>query len=87
MNAIMDSKMAALKIQYGCNSKSHFHIYTVGNGLLILPASTQNVYQNIYLFCLSILNFCPLTMGQYAQRDGRPAEYRWRPLFNAAKFV
>jgi len=19
-------------------------------------------------------------------RDGRPAEYRWRPLFNAAKF-
>ena len=24
-------------------------------------------------------------MGQYP-RDGRPAEYRWRPLFNAAKF-
>jgi len=21
-----------------------------------------------------------------AQRDGRPAERRWRPLFNAAKF-
>jgi len=21
-----------------------------------------------------------------AQRDGRPVEYRWRPLFNAAKF-
>jgi len=21
-----------------------------------------------------------------AQRDGRPAEYGWRPLFNAAKF-
>ena len=21
-----------------------------------------------------------------AQRDGRPAEYRWRPLINAAKF-
>ena len=21
-----------------------------------------------------------------AQRDGRPAEYRWRPLFNAAMF-
>jgi len=20
------------------------------------------------------------------QRDGRPAEYRWRPLFNAAEF-
>jgi len=21
-----------------------------------------------------------------AQRDGRPAEYRWRPLLNAAKY-
>ena len=21
-----------------------------------------------------------------AQHDGRPAQYRWRPLFNAAKF-
>ena len=25
-------------------------------------------------------------MWASAQRDGRPAEYRWRPLFNAAKF-
>jgi len=25
-------------------------------------------------------------MWANAQRDGRPAEYRWRPLFNAAKF-
>jgi len=25
-------------------------------------------------------------MGANAQRDGRPAEYGWRPLFNAAKF-
>ena len=24
-------------------------------------------------------------MWANAQRDGRPAEYRWRPLFNAAK--
>jgi len=22
-----------------------------------------------------------------AKRDGRPAEYRWRPLFSAAKYV
>jgi len=26
-------------------------------------------------------------MWASAQRDGRPAEYRWRSLFNAAKFV
>jgi len=25
-------------------------------------------------------------MWANAQRDGRPAEYIWRPLFNAAKF-
>jgi len=25
-------------------------------------------------------------MWANAQRDGRPAEQRWRPLFNAAKF-
>jgi len=27
-----------------------------------------------------------LEMWVNAQRDGRPAEYRWRPLFSAAKF-
>ena len=27
-----------------------------------------------------------LEMWANAQRDGRPAEYRWRPLFNATKF-
>jgi len=27
-----------------------------------------------------------LEMWAIVQRDGRPAEYRWRPLFNAAKF-
>jgi len=25
-------------------------------------------------------------MWANAQRDGRPVEYSWRPLFNAAKF-
>jgi len=28
-----------------------------------------------------------LEMWTNAQRDGRPAEYRWRRLFNAAKFA
>jgi len=27
-----------------------------------------------------------LELWANAQRDGRPAEYRWRPLFIAAKF-
>jgi len=29
---------------------------------------------------------CITRMWANAHRDGRPAEYRWRPLFNAAKF-
>jgi len=28
----------------------------------------------------------PLEMWANAQGDGRPAEYSWRPLCNAAKF-
>jgi len=32
------------------------------------------------------LNITELEMWISAQRGGRPAEYRWRPLFNAAKF-
>ena len=28
-----------------------------------------------------------LEMWANAQRDGRLAEYRWRPLFNATKFA
>ena len=37
-------------------------------------------------FVLNIfqLEHLPLEMWANAQRDGRPAEYRWRPLFNAA---
>jgi len=34
----------------------------------------------------SIHFFTQLEMWANAQRDGRPAEYRWRPLFNTAKF-
>jgi len=32
------------------------------------------------------LNTTQLEMWASAQRDGRPAEYKWRPLFNVAKF-
>jgi len=42
-----------------------------------------------YIFDVLIISttFLFLTrMWANPQRDGRPAEYRWRPLFNAAKF-
>jgi len=35
---------------------------------------------------LEFANNNQLEMWANAQRDGRPAEYWWRPLFNAAKF-
>jgi len=34
---------------------------------------------------LKALHYQP-EMWANAQGDGRPTEYRWRPLFNAAKF-
>jgi len=34
----------------------------------------------------TLLNYIPLECGPMPKRDGRPAEYRWRPLFNAVKF-
>jgi len=53
---------------------------------------------SIYVECTSSVSTQPLTvilatqsnnkleMWANTQRDGRPAEYRWRPLFNVAKF-
>jgi len=34
----------------------------------------------------NMVNFQQTRMWANAQPDGRPAEHRWRPLFNAAKF-
>jgi len=44
---------------------------------IILAAILQN---------LNAHNELQLEMWANAQRDGRPAEYRWRHLFNTAKF-
>ena len=46
--------------------------------------------QYTYFFLLVCENYLVSTfwtrMWASAQRDGRPAEHKWRPLFNAAKF-
>jgi len=41
---------------------------------------------NLEIFTACVNNVDKLEMWANAQRDGRPAKYRWRPLFNAAKF-
>ena len=45
------------------------------------PLSPSNLTMQI-----SIPNYLITRMWANAERDGRPAEHRWRPLFNAAKF-
>ena len=65
------------------------------------PSSTVNVLHSMPWHCwlgdnasgstllnaLQTFSTNPTTrMWANAQRDGRPAEHRWRPLFNAAKF-
>ena len=47
---------------------------------LLYSAKKPKEWSLIQLFTME------LEMWANAQRDGRPAEYRWRPLFTAAKF-
>ena len=51
-----------------------------------LPHSSPSTFNNTYAHICLIQYKVKLEMRANAQRDGRPAEYRWRPLFNAAKF-
>jgi len=49
------------------------------------PAA-QPRFQSCGVQFLGLGYYTKLEMWANAQRDGRPAEYRWRPLFNATKF-
>ena len=47
----------------------------------------KNVSKMISILCrVACKALSQLEMWANAQRDGRPAEHRWRPLSNAAKF-
>jgi len=50
----------------------------------LLISVTYTVFN---LHTVIILNLSSTRMWANAQPDGRPAEHRWRPLFNAAKFA
>jgi len=47
----------------------------------------QSVHATQWPKPVSIQFHCKLEMWANAQSDGRPAEYRWRPLFNAAVWL
>ena len=44
------------------------------------------LFNSIALLLLMKCKQIKTRMWANAQRDGRPAEHSWRPLFNAAKF-
>jgi len=49
----------------------------------------KNIFNGKVTVVKSVYNGAPTNktrMWANAQPDGRPAEHRWRPLFNAAKF-
>ena len=48
-------------------------------------SNSDNKYES-EVFLVSGLIIITTRMWANAQRDGRPAEHRWRPVFNAAKF-
>jgi len=52
----------------------------------IKRSSDKNNFAQYFLRHGVYCNINELEMWANAQRDGRAAEYRWRPLFNAAKF-
>jgi len=54
----------------------------------MVPLPAPSPYRNDHDTCyvIPLLATVKTRMWANAQRDGRPAEYRWRTLFNAAKF-
>jgi len=54
------------------------------------PTSASVICSSLYAVVVEIQRherkYKNISIWANAQRDGRPAEYRWRPLFNAAKF-
>ena len=78
--ALTSHTLSQLFGQWTVNVNGVMFLYWL-HSLTAGPALTQSVCvkQNMQL-----LNFCTTRMWTNAQGDCRPAEYRWRPLFNAA---
>jgi len=54
---------------------------------LTWPLAYTTVYTTVQaVITRRVLSINITRMWANAQRDGRPAKHRWRPLFNAAKF-
>jgi len=82
-NVLVHSALSTWSLDGTMNAPSTSHILSaVGNA-----ASCVQTKQSPFSFTQPTdSNTAQLEMWANAQRDGRPAEYRWHPLFNAAKF-
>ena len=67
------------------NHVNHRYLWSVS---VKLRTSSNELFANNELTTLVLVytKTEKTRMWANAQRDGRPAKYRWRPLFNAAKF-
>ena len=69
-------------IRLGIGSHSSF-ILVFQNCLILIVLLIYYIRTYSFLWVVILIS---TRMWANAERDGRPAEYRWRPLFNAAKF-
>ena len=66
-----------IKVNNGCHCSNCLHYYKL-----------LTITQSLHIHTPNTLKLrTQLEMWANAQRDGRPAEYRWRPLFNAAVWL
>ena len=61
----------------------------INSGTFRVVAIRENRFRDVKKSMDGNVNaiYIQLEMWANAQRDGRPAEYRWRPLFNAAVWL
>ena len=86
---------ACVAMQYNFMPASGWCCITAGLAkMALMPYSRPAVSNNVCMINVSIIwgcdkvqNLTKLEMWANAQRDSRPAEYRWRPLLNAAVWL
>jgi len=70
----------------GCQSTHHITNWPHGQLVIQPTCYTVNSTRHNSSHNQNLAKNRKLKMWANAQRDGCPAEYRWRPLFNVAKF-
>jgi len=79
-------KIVFVEFLFHANFNHDFNHGFLHSRTQLLEARSTAGTKRTSFFVGTILYNRKLEMWLNAQRDGRPAEYRWRPLFNAAKF-